>query len=94
MPLPQGGDYLRAVQNPKIAFANPDLKFSSPELTPMGLPKPYSGGFTTTFRLNRSKSAWAVRCITRPLSDLRSRYQVIADFISSSANSYFVRFVR
>ncbi len=35
MPLPQGADYLRCVQNPKLVFADADLKFSSPELTPL-----------------------------------------------------------
>jgi len=91
MPLPQGADYLRSVQNPKLAFADSDLKFSSPELTPQGLPKPYSGGFTTTFKLTRSNFAWAVRCFTRPLGDLQSRYRAITDFASRNGNSHFVR---
>ncbi len=90
MPLPRGGDYLNAVQNPRIAFADPDLKFSRPELTPLRLPKPYSGGFTTTFKLARPGRAWAVRCFTRPLGDLQSRYQAITDFISRNGSPYFV----
>lgn len=91
MPLPQGADYLRSVQNPRIAFADFDLKFSTPELTPQGLPKPYSGGFTTTFKLTRSNSAWAVRCFTRPLRDLPQRYEAISDFISRNGRSHFVQ---
>ena len=90
MPLPQGADYLRSVQNPNLAFADSDLKFSNAEKTPQGLPKPYSGGFTTTFRLIGSNSAWAVRCFTRPLDDLQSRYQAITDFVTQNRSSYFV----
>ena len=43
MVLPRGDEYNVAVQNPKIAFTDSDLKISSVEETLLGLPKPYSG---------------------------------------------------
>ncbi len=90
MALPRGTEYDLAVQNPKISFNDPDLKISSVETTPLGLPKPYSGGFTTTFRLKGNTGDWAVRCFTREIQDLQKRYVVISEFLSSNKSKYFV----
>ena len=56
MSLPRGDEYNQAVQNPAISFADIELKNSVVETTPLGLPKPYSGGFTTTYKLKNSQS--------------------------------------
>jgi len=89
MPLPRGDEYNASVQNPHTAFTDPDLKSSSVEITPLGLPKPYSGGFTTTYKLSNSQGTWAVRCFHRDIQDLQERYQQIEDFLSKNP-SYFV----
>jgi hypothetical protein len=86
--LPRGDEYNGAVQNPKVAFS--DLKSSSVEETPLGLPKPYSGGFTITYKLSNNKSGWAVRCFHRDIQDLQRRYQAIGDFFRKTPSKYFV----
>lgn len=88
--LPRGDEYNVAIQNPKIAFTDTDLKSSSVETTPLGLPKPYSGGFTITYKLSNSQSGWAVRCFHRDIQDLQKRYQSIGNFIAKNNSQYFI----
>ncbi|WPV67792.1 hypothetical protein [Chitinophaga sp. LS1] len=88
--LPRGDEYNVAIQNPRIAFTDTDLKNGSVETTPLGLPKPYSGGSTITYKLSNHQGAWAVRCFHRDMQDLQRRYQSIGNFLSKSPSSYFV----
>lgn len=88
--LPRGDEYNIAVQNPQIAFVDIDLKNSSVEITPLGLPKPYSGGFTITYKLSKPPKKWAVRCFHRDIQDLQQRYYAIENFLSKNQSRYFV----
>lgn len=90
MALPRGNEYDQAVQMPQISFNDNELKSSQVETNPLGLPKPYSGGFTTTFRMYNSSGDWAVRCFTREIQDLQKRYQSISSFLSKNSSQYFV----
>ncbi len=90
MSLPRGDEYNQAVQNPAISFADIELKNSIVETTPLGLPKPYSGGFTTTYKLKNSRKNWAVRCFTREIKDLDKRYQSIGRFTDLNNCSFLV----
>lgn len=90
MSLPRGDEYNQAVQNPAISFADIELKNSIVETTPLGLPKPYSGGFTTTYKFKNSRKNWAVRCFTREIKDLQKRYQSIGNFIANNNCSFLV----
>jgi hypothetical protein len=78
------------VQNPTISFADSELKSCQVETTPLGLPKPYSGGFTTTYKLRGVSKNWAVRCFTREIKDLQQRYQFIGNFLSHNNCSFLV----
>ena len=90
MLLPRGDEYNVAVQHPKISFSDVDLKTSVVETTPLGLPKPYSGGFTITYKFINNKKGWAVRCFHRDISDLQTRYQAIRTFLNKNNSKYFV----
>ena len=90
MPLPRGDEYNQAVQNPIISFADSELKSCQVETTPLGLPKPYSGGFTTTYRLKSANKNWAVRCFTREIKDLQQRYQSIGSFLNQNSCYFLV----
>ena len=90
MQLPQGDEYQTAVQNPRIAFADPELKQGKIELTRWGLPKPYSGGFTITYHLVSGTRQWAIRCFRKAVPDLRRRYQAIEHFVERNADGTFV----
>jgi len=91
MPLPRGDEYLAAVQNPKMAFNDYELKQCKPETDQFGIPKPYSGGFTTTFHLLDHSQEWAARCFTRAIPDLQMRYQHIGSFLDRNPSSVFVK---
>lgn len=91
MTLPRGDEYNQAIQNPKIAFTDAELKSSLVETTPLGLPKPYSGGFTITYKLIHNQSGWAVRCFHRDIQDLQKRYQAVGNFLAKTKSQYFVQ---
>ena len=90
MPLPSPQEYQEAVQNPQIAFSDSELRSSHPETNSLGLPKPYSGNFTTTFCLVNSSHKWAVRCFVREISELKRRYDAISKFLQRERDSFFV----
>lgn len=90
MPLPRGDEYIAAVQNPRTAFGDAELRDSSPESDQFGIPKPYSGGFTATFHLTNQSREWAVRCFTRTVSDLQQRYAAIDHFLARNDEPFFV----
>ncbi len=90
MLLPRGDEYIIAVQNPRTAFSDIELKDCTPEGDQFGIPKPYSGGFTATFHLLNQSRDWAVRCFTRPISDLQARYAAIDRFLARNTESFLV----
>src|SRR5712692_1498856 len=90
MLLPRGDEYLNAVQNPRTAFGDSELKDCTPEVDQFGLPKPYSGGFTATFHLRNQSRDWAVRCFTRAISDLQQRYAAIDRFLTRTREGFLV----
>lgn len=92
MICPTALDYSNAVQNPHLNFQDPELQQGEPELTPFGLPRPWSGNFATVFQMHCQQCDWAVRCFTRELSDQQSRYAVIHHHLESAKLPYTVQF--
>jgi serine/threonine protein kinase len=90
MPYPRGDQYNEAVQYPAIAFSDEDLKSGTIEKNKWGLPNPYSGGFTVTYKLDTRQKKWAVRCFYRDIQELQRRYQAISNFIAQKQSPYFV----
>ena len=91
MLFPTGDAYMLAVQHPRTAFVDPELQASAVETTPLGLPKPYSGGFATTFRFGNNGSQWAVRCFKQDIPDLPRRYTAISRLWRGVPDPLFVR---
>jgi len=91
MGLPDGTQYFEAVQNPRIAFQDNELKMCSVETNDLGLPEPYSGGFTTTYHLSNNGQEWAVRCFTREVPELKKRYEAISNYLDKQGLKYFVK---
>src|SRR5438876_8781651 len=90
MLLPRGDEYIIAVQNPRTAFGDAELKGCTAEVDRFTIPKPYSGGFTATFHLLNQSREWAVRCFTRSISDLQQRYAAIDRFLARNDESFLV----
>jgi len=81
-PTPQ--DYNEAIQNPKVCFGDEELRAGSPELTPLGLPRPISGAFASVYQMNCGARRWAVRCFLREVSDHQARYQAISAHLEAA----------
>jgi len=90
MRLPSPDEYQSAIQNPRIAFSDSELKACSVERDPLGLPRPLSGGFAVIYHLHGQKHHWAVRCFYREISHLTRRYEVINRFLAKNADAIFV----
>jgi aminoglycoside phosphotransferase (APT) family kinase protein len=90
MSLPRGDEIYTAIQNPKFAFVDADLKISNLEKNIFGLPKSYAGNFTTTYHFVKNSHEWAVRCFTKEYHDLQKRYEAIGEFLSKNPSNYFV----
>lgn len=89
-PTPQ--DYNEAIQNPSLAFRDPELHTGRPELNPLGLPRPISGAFATVYKLQCPQRTWAVRCFLRSFDDHERRYAAINDHLSKVRPPYTVEF--
>ncbi|SDG00662.1 Ada metal-binding domain-containing protein [Terriglobus roseus] len=92
-PWPSSRDYVEAVQNPGVAFQDPDLRTSVPAIDRLGMPFVTSGQFAYVFKLNTSSSkAQAVRCFRGAVGDRQDRYQKIDDHLDKVSAPCFVSF--
>ncbi len=85
-------DYATAVQNPSLAFEDPDLANGDIWLDARGLPVVASGGFAVVFRIQNDSRNWAVKCFTRRVTDQRERYAEISNFLRSVSLPFLVPF--
>lgn len=89
-------EYREVLQNPQIAFKNPELKKGTVRQTPLGLPALVSGGFAltacVTTQSHGQQRKWAVRCFHKQVPDLQQRYQYISNFLKQQADQFFVSF--
>ena len=92
MPWPTPQDFNEAVQNPRLAFADPDLRAGQPELTPLGLPRPISGGFACVYKIQSGGRLWAARCFLSEVADQQRRYEAISKHLKSAGLGYTVPF--
>jgi len=89
-PTPQ--DYNEAVQNPEYSFADAQLIQGTPELTPLGLPKPVTGNFASVYRFQKGQELIAVKCFLRNVPDQMQRYQHLSRFMAVNSTPYMVDF--
>src|ERR1700732_1914770 len=85
---PDGHSYVEAVQNANN-LDDAELRGGQYERRSNGLPKPYSGGFTTTFHYSCASGDYALRCFTRGNDDLERRYHAITEFLRLVQNRAF-----
>lgn len=81
MNWPALSDYQEAIQNPKICFQDPTLRYSSPELDPIGLPRVASGNFASVYKMANRPNYWAVRCFSNPVTDQQERYSLLSQHL-------------
>ncbi|AFY83371.1 hypothetical protein Oscil6304_3816 [Oscillatoria acuminata PCC 6304] len=89
-------DYREVLQNPRVAFKNPELQTANVKQTPLGLPVLVSGGFAlttcVTTKTNGHNTKWAIRCFHKEVPDLQERYQYISNFLQKQTDKFFVNF--
>jgi len=89
-PTPQ--DYNEALQHPNLSFADADLRQGKATLTPLGLPRPITGGFASVYRMRCGRRDWAVRCFLREYADQAQRYAAISRHLTAAKLPYMVGF--
>ena len=92
MPWPTPQDYNEAIQNPALNLDDPELRAGTPELTPLGLPRPITGGFASVYRMRCGQRDWAVRCFLREIPDQQRRYAAISRHLAAVHLPYTVGF--
>ncbi|HLZ72539.1 MAG TPA: hypothetical protein VKV26_21750, partial [Dehalococcoidia bacterium] len=94
MPWPLSQDYNEAVQDPRLCFADDELRAAQVATNALGLPMPRSGNFADVYEL-RSASGdrrWAVKCFTRPAPGQRERYAAISEHLRQARLRFTVEF--
>lgn len=89
-PTPQ--DFNEAVQNPRLNFADPELKVGHAQLNTLGLPQANTGAFASVYRLHCSNRDVALRCFLRGIEDRHKRYLHLSNFIRQANCQYTVAF--
>jgi hypothetical protein len=77
---PDARDYCEAIVNPN-SLSDLELRSGTLECNPGGLPKAYTGTFTTTFHFQTVSGGVAFRCYTRGYDDLERRYAAITELL-------------
>jgi hypothetical protein len=94
MRLPHPTDYNEAIQHPRLCIRDDELRGGEVAVSPLGLPRPYSGNFADVYRVNAAdgKRSWAVKCFTRSVEGLRQRYQAISAHLHRANLSFLIDF--
>src|SRR5262249_17887581 len=92
MRWPTAQDYNEAVQSPRLAFTDLDLRFGEPELTPLGFPRPICGNFACVYKIRSNGERWAARCFMTDIPDLQHRYAAISQCLTKANLPYTVPF--
>src|SRR5581483_4337379 len=89
---PSPSDYQDAVQKPRVAFSDNELREGVVVSDALGLPKPISGSFATVYQVDYRGRRHAVRCFLRHVPDIAQRYAAISAYLQQAALSFTVEF--
>jgi hypothetical protein len=93
MAWPQATDYNAAIQNPQLAFSDPELQQGQAAGDVFGLPRPHAGSFADVYQMQcPNNQAYAVKCFTREVLGLQQRYQAISDHLKQVQRAFTVEF--
>src|SRR5258708_7228652 len=95
MAWPRATDYSAAIQNPSACFADGELAHGTAAVTDMllGPPLTYAGNFACVYKLDCPQDQhWAVKCFTRHVADLQSRYHLICRHLERNRKKFAVEF--
>jgi hypothetical protein len=93
MTYPGLEQYQEALQHPRTALLDPELRAGSISTSGLGLPLVMCGGFALTYTVAVGGKKYAVRCFHRASPNLEQRYQAISAKLTQLASAYFLPFV-
>jgi uncharacterized OB-fold protein len=90
---PQPTDYNEAIQNARVCFSDPHLQAGEVVGDALGVPRPHSGNFADVYQVRGPNGhSWAVKCFTRQVGSLQSRYQAISQHLQKGSPPFMVQF--
>lgn len=92
MAYPSLEQYQEALQHPRVALLDGELKGGSISTSGLGLPKVMCGGFALTYTISVGAGKYAVRCFHKQSPDLEARYKAVSAKLKKLSSSYFVPF--
>ena len=93
MSWPLSHEFNEAIQNPRLVFADPDLKAAEVVVGAQGLPLPRSGNFADVYQMRGADGReWAVKCFTRPVVGLADRYARISKALGTANFPFAIGF--
>jgi hypothetical protein len=92
MGYPSLEQYQEALQHPRTALVDPELRDGTIATSGLGLPMVMCGGFALTYTVKAKSTRYAVRCFHRDSPDLQKRYQAISAKLAQLASPYFLPF--
>lgn len=86
-------DFARVLQNPQVAFRDPELRTCTVEMNHLGQPKARSGNFATVYRGYRPNgSEFAIRVFNRRQDERIEHYRTVSEYLETRSVSSIVRF--
>ncbi|MBX8484959.1 protein kinase family protein [Pseudomonas cichorii] len=92
MGYPSLEQYQEALQHPRVALLDGDLKSGSIAISGLGLPKVMCGGFALTYTISVGSGKYAVRCFHKQSPDLEMRYKAVSSKLKALSSNYFLPF--
>lgn len=92
MTYPSLEQYQEALQHPRVALLDGDLKSGSIAISGLGLPKVMCGGFALTYTISVGAGKYAVRCFHKKSPDLEMRYKAVSSKLKALSSNYFLPF--
>jgi WD40 domain-containing protein len=94
MAWPQATDYYDAIQNPRIAFKDAELRAGNAAVNALGMPLPRSGNFADVYEVRSAdrERCWAVKCFTRDMPDRERRFAGISQHLEQRPLPFMVDF--
>ncbi|MFN3355070.1 MAG: protein kinase family protein [Pseudomonas sp.] len=92
MTYPSLEQYQEALQHPRVALLDGDLKSGTLATSGLGLPKVMCGGFALTYTISVGAGKYAVRCFHKKSPDLEARYKAVSSKLKTLSSNYFLPF--
>ncbi|MEU8404526.1 hypothetical protein AB0C28_55985 [Nonomuraea sp. NPDC048892] len=91
--FPSGGQYVDALQNPRLCFRDPELQTARLQTDALGRPKAISGNFASVFSVTTAAGTrYAIKCFTRNIPDQEKRYRAVSDHLRTLPHRWKIGF--